>query len=342
MTAPFSCLHRMSFTTPPWRVWARAVPALLGVLLLGLAGCGDTAEIESYTVDRPPERRMLAVIVPHGESTWFFKFLGTSKAVTAYEDTFRRFLASVRFQADGEPRWDKLEGWEEDRDRKLRYSTLWRMTKNGIVEISISRLGQDGGALLPNINRWRRQLGLGTLRESLLAEVTETVKVDGIEATLVDLVGPGPSQVEREPPFLYDEPEGWQRIPHPGGPPKESPLAFVTWDLAFRVGGDRGALFTAQSLKGGGGGWYANVLRWRRQLGLGPIEEEDVKKETRSLPVDGQQAKYIDLKGPTGSQTLAAMVSRGGVTWFFTLKGPASVVGENKKAFETCVKSIQF
>ncbi len=54
------------------------------------------------------------------------------------------------------------------------------------VRITLTRLGGDGGGLLPNLNRWRGQLKLDPIA-SLDEQQAQTVAVDGIAAVLVDL-----------------------------------------------------------------------------------------------------------------------------------------------------------
>ena len=60
---------------------------------------------------------------------------------------------------------------------------------DGPAEVTVSSLGGGGGGLLPNINRWRRQIGLDPISEATLAEVAKTLDFNGREGTLVDMSG---------------------------------------------------------------------------------------------------------------------------------------------------------
>jgi len=51
------------------------------------------------------------------------------------------------------------------------------------------------------------------------------------------------------------------------------------------------------------------------------------------------------LTGPEsagGSRILAVMVSRGDISWFFKMRGPADLVGREKAAFEAFIGSVRF
>ena len=90
-----------------------------------------------------------------------------------------------------------------------------------------------------------------------------------------------------------------------------------------------------------------NVNRWRGQLNLKPIDEEQLGKEVRQLEVAGTSAPFVDLTGPesaggTPPRMLGVMLPRGEQTWFFKINGPADVVEKQKSAFEAFVKSVRF
>src|SRR5262249_21332550 len=139
-------------------------------------------------------------------------------------------------------------------------------------------------------------------------------------------------------PFRYTRPDGWEV--QPPDVKKGVPRPLV---LRVTEGGQEAEL-SALSLPGNGGGGFANVVRWRRQLGLPPATEAEVRKDVRTLRVAGAEASYVDLVGPgpgTPQRTLGSMLRHGGETWFFTLKGPAELVGKQQAAFEAFVPSIR-
>jgi hypothetical protein len=57
------------------------------------------------------------------------------------------------------------------------------------AEVTVSVLGGDGGGLLANINRWRRQLNLEPVENATLGQVTTSLDVLGRKAILVDMSG---------------------------------------------------------------------------------------------------------------------------------------------------------
>src|SRR5262249_1473797 len=57
------------------------------------------------------------------------------------------------------------------------------------ADVNISALGGDGGGLLENVNRWRRQLSLAPVLESDLEKLVSSLDVPGGKAILIDMNG---------------------------------------------------------------------------------------------------------------------------------------------------------
>ena len=94
-----------------------------------------------------------------------------------------------------------------------------------------------------------------------------------------------------------------------------------------------------------GGNLADNVNRWRGQVGLNPVSEEQIRQDLRSIDVDGSTGQYVDLTGPEsagGLRILAVRVPHGDTTWFFKMTGPADVVGRHKAAFEAFLGTVRF
>jgi hypothetical protein len=53
-------------------------------------------------------------------------------------------------------------------------------------EVALSAFPGDAGGLLPNINRWRKQIELAEMDEAQLKEAAEFVEKDGVKVALVD------------------------------------------------------------------------------------------------------------------------------------------------------------
>ena len=79
---------------------------LCGVAALLLLGCQQD-EVRSYRVPKPEATRLLAVIIPHGDRTWFFKLMGPASQIDEQKGTFDQFVRSVRFtdRADAPITW---------------------------------------------------------------------------------------------------------------------------------------------------------------------------------------------------------------------------------------------
>ncbi len=63
--------------------------------------------------------------------------------------------------------WTLPAGWSEEAGSGMRFATL--RPAHGDVDVSVTRLQGAAGGLLPNVNRWRGQLGLPPLSDADLA-----------------------------------------------------------------------------------------------------------------------------------------------------------------------------
>jgi hypothetical protein len=330
---------------------AGMIPALL--LLAWISGCGEQPEIKSYRVSRlqseEPNWRRLGAMIPYQDKVWYFKLDGPVSAVGEQKEHFEKFIQSIRFVEQGkEPvTWNLPAGWrQEPGDSEFRYATIRVGPPEKAIELTVSPLDRQGDDWrLPNVNRWRDQLGLAPIRESELAETTRTIKVHGQPATLMDLVGRQPKV--KMPPVAaqkvakpsgdlsYELPPGWRPLRV-----KSGPTAIVRRLLAFQVGeGDKVAEITVIAA---GGDLLANVNRWRvQELGMEPTTADRLKDEVREIVVAGEPAHYVDLSG-VRARTLAVMVPGPGQSLFLKMMGPINLVGEQKPAFEAFVKSVKY
>jgi hypothetical protein len=98
---------------------------------------------------------------------------------------------------------------------------------------------------------------------------------------------------------------------------------------------------------GDGGGLLANVNRWRGQLSLGPVAEQDLAKDLQSVDLSEGKASLADITGKdarSGQPTrlLAVVIPRSGETWFYKLMGDAQVAQQEKDAFLKFVQSVKY
>lgn len=327
----------------------------LCLILLVLTGCREQDQIRHYLAPKEsqpelPARRMLAVMVPHGKDVWFFKFDGRKKEVSQHEADFDAVIRSVHFQdrEDAPITWSNPPGWRRRMGPKPRYATLYVLPKSKRLEITVTRLGPDAADVRKNLDRWRGQLGLDPLTDAEFDKLANNSEVDGIKATRVDFIGvlqeeaapmmgrPPQQQLKAgEAPMKYTTPDGWEAQPPIEKQGIRTPVVF-----RVRAGGSE-AEATAMPLPGDGGGVSFNVNRWRRQVGLAPLDDAGIRRDLRSLKTAEREAEYVDLSG-ADKRILGAILPHGRQTWFFTLKGSPDLVGKEKSHFEAFIASIRF
>ncbi|MDE3068471.1 MAG: hypothetical protein KGJ60_13120, partial [Verrucomicrobiota bacterium] len=164
--------------------------------------------------------RILAAIQSRGDTTWFFKMIGAGALVEQQKPAFLAFLKSLKFPAAAgaealppghppiggtaltapmtppvasealRPVWIVPAGWKEVPPAQFLVAEYSIADTNGArAEVNVAELAGDGGGLLPNVNRWRQQIGLDALSQGDLAKLTATVAAAGGQATLVDWTG---------------------------------------------------------------------------------------------------------------------------------------------------------
>jgi len=152
------------------------------------------------------------------------------------------------------------------------------------------------------------------------------------------------------PPENVPAPEASSDAPKWNAPPQwveTGPRAMV-FD-SFSVPGDAGfkAEVTISFLGARGGGILANANRWRGQIGLGPIESDQLDGMAETLTTSDGKATLVDFMG-TDSKTgqparlVAVIVPRGDNTWFYKLMGNGKVVGGQKDSFVQFVKTVHY
>jgi len=165
--------------------------------------------------------RILAVIQHRPDMTWFFKMTGDAALVEQQKPVFIAFLKSLDFgsetaMAQGEmpdghpaigdmgapppsaptagsvarPNWQAPADWQEVPPAQFLLAEYAITGANGAkADVNVAQLSGDGGGLLPNVNRWRRQIGLDPLDDAALGSLASSVDVTGGKATLVDMSG---------------------------------------------------------------------------------------------------------------------------------------------------------
>lgn len=78
--------------------------------------------------------------------------------------------------------WRVPAGWQRDPEpRSMRLATYVAPDPSGPVEVAITRFGGRVGGELPNVNRWRGQMGLAPIEASELEEALQRFEAPGFD-----------------------------------------------------------------------------------------------------------------------------------------------------------------
>jgi hypothetical protein len=148
--------------------------------------------------------RIVTAFVHRADGSWFYKLQGTDAVVAAQKPAFLEFLKSVKIKAGAEPTAAAAatpnttppptpamvapEGWQAVAPGQMQVAKF-NVTKDGAkADVSVSVFPNDTGGTLANVNRWRRQLGLGDVDEAGLAEYVTPLAgatIDGAPGAVV-------------------------------------------------------------------------------------------------------------------------------------------------------------
>ena len=135
-------------------------------------------------------------------------------------------------------------------------------------------------------------------------------------------------------PLTFNLPEGWKSTPPTS--------TFVMLAFKATVDAKPVAITISQAM----GGTFANVNRWRGQVGLPPVGDGELGSVVHPFKVDGLDAQMVRLFGPEGAEDrkaiMGAIVPQGEVTWFFKMMGAADAVEHEQNNFEKFVDSVKF
>jgi hypothetical protein len=161
---------------------------------------GQLFEMSGVTPEAEQKVRILAAVLPLPAMAWFFKIAGDDTLVLEQKSAFTHFLKSVKFAAAAEasgapppepaapahPEWKVPSGWEQQPPKAMQMA---RFKTPGEAEVTVTSLPGDGGGDLANVNRWRKQLGLGSIDQAGLGQLAAALDLGGSSAMLVDMTG---------------------------------------------------------------------------------------------------------------------------------------------------------
>lgn len=157
-------------------------------------------------------------------------------------------------------------------------------------------------------------------------------------------VAPGAGAADSAPPVSHEGQPNWTV---PTGWKEVSGGQFLK--AKFLLAGDGGAqaAVNVSTSAGTGGGLASNLNRWRGQLGLPTMADDEVAKAVGVLKTDAGEAKLAEMTGTDGrtgqpTKLVGVVLSRGGETWFYKLMGAPAVVDSQKDAFTKFVTSVKY
>src|SRR5580704_1847326 len=138
-------------------------------------------------------------------------------------------------------------------------------------------------------------------------------------------------------PAKWVKPEGWS----------EQPLSEMRLG-SFKVDGSNAASadVSVTAFPGDAGGLAPNVNRWRGQLQLPPLEEDQLQQTIQRTEVEGVQTYLVDIQTSDNaakpSRILGAVLETPDRTWFVKMTGSPELIESQRQKFLDFVKSFRF
>ena len=288
---------------------------------------------------------------------WFFKAVGRSMRIESLRPTFETFLQSVRIQKSPEakPTWKLPAGWVQKAGTGMRFATLDTDSSADPVTIIVSSLRQTSDDwdqyLLSNLNRWRRQLGLGPIRPETLTDAIQVIQSKEQNIWLADIASHGERKMLSSSTTLTEpvkphqtspsEEQGFDTAQLAGKPPEHWQPGPVKGMRKANFSFDRDGRLVQITVIPAGGKMLANVNRWRGQIQLPPVSQADLDKSLQPIEADGLTGNYIGLFGPQEA-ILAAVFIKGRTQWFVKLRGNVAVAKDEVAQFKNFAESLKF
>ena len=337
--------------------------SLLVCLILGF-GCRDQDKIVRYRVPKQKStstadtQEMLVAVTERNGEVYFFKTVGPSDRMDQCRDAVKRFVKTIRFPAsdNARPSWQLPDGWSERKGSGMRIATLLIDNTDNTsqpLELAVSSLPQTNpnwnAYLTSNLNRWRGQLGLKPVAEKQASDSFDTFSNDGQTIYFAQIKATDQNPVE--PPIeraagLSIRPNasltGFDRELVRGTPPADWKPGPVTGmrKACFRMRADGQALEV--TVIPAGGDLLANVNRWRGQLKLDPINQEQLEQAIVDVKAGNLNGKFVALPGSSETILVAVFPAAGGNSWFVKLRGDREIAEKQTTAFKSFISSLRF
>jgi hypothetical protein len=138
-------------------------------------------------------------------------------------------------------------------------------------------------------------------------------------------------------PAQWTKPDGWS----------EQALSEMRLG-SFKVDGPNGssADISVIAFPGEAGGLISNLNRWRGQLQLEPLDENQLLQMIQRTKVDNAPTYLVDFQtaqnAPKPSRILGAVLQTADRAWFVKMTGPPELIESQRQEFLDFVKSFHF
>ncbi|MGA8658253.1 MAG: hypothetical protein WB586_19090 [Chthoniobacterales bacterium] len=138
-------------------------------------------------------------------------------------------------------------------------------------------------------------------------------------------------------PVHWTKPEGW----------KSQALSEMRIE-SFKVDGPNAssADVSITAFPGEAGGLSSNLNRWRGQLQLPPLSNEQLSNTVQRIEVDKVPTLLVDFQtadnNPKPARILGAVLQKGDRTWFVKMTGPPILLESQRQIFFDFVRSFHF
>jgi hypothetical protein len=145
------------------------------------------------------------------------------------------------------------------------------------------------------------------------------------------------------PPAPTDNPAQWTK---PNGW-NEQPLSEMRLG-SFKVDGANGssADISVTAFPGEAGGLSSNLNRWRGQLQLAPLSDEELSSVIQRTEIENVPAYLVDFQtennNPKPARILGAVFQTADRTWFVKMTGPPDLLESQRQKFLEFVRSFHF
>ena len=146
--------------------------------------------------------KIVTVMIHRPGASWFYKLSGDTTTVEAQRAAFLDFIKSVKLDESAPSEeapartsvaasaFEKLapKEWKPLPAGQMQLAKFEvPEVQGGKAQVSVSMFDNDTGGTLANVNRWRRQIGLGEITAAQLSEVTSPLDAKRPDSLLINL-----------------------------------------------------------------------------------------------------------------------------------------------------------